>query len=305
MGSPFGRAVLVADPRAGRGAVARELPEVERQLLARKLDYRIDEAAAPGDATRIAREALSAGERFVVAVGDDCTVDEVVNGFLDDGKPVAADAVLGVVAAGSGADFPKTFGLPGDSVRAIRHLTGETTYRIDAVRLTYHADGEERTRHYAGVAQAGLGAAVVGRAGRLPRSLGRGRRFLDFWLAMAATRPYDIVVGVGRAEWRGRAWNVVVGNCQFSGGMRISPRSFPGDGVLDVLIHHGPRSEAFTLLPKIYQGEQVPHPHIKEYRGRTVRISGERPLPVEAGGEVLGTTPARFEVLHEVLTLKI
>jgi diacylglycerol kinase (ATP) len=143
------------------------------------------------------------------------------------------------------------------------------------------------------------------RAGRLPESLGRGRRFLGFWLALRATRPQEIVVGIGRAEWRGRAWNVVVGNCQFDGGMRVSPRSFPGDGILDVLIHHGPRSEAFTLLPKIHQGEQVPHPHIKEYRGRTVRISAERPLLVEAGGEVLGTTPATFEVLHEVLTLKI
>jgi diacylglycerol kinase (ATP) len=305
MASPYGRAVLVVDPRAGRGAVAREMPEIERQLLARKLEYRIDESGARGDATRFAREALAAGERFIVAVGDDLTIDEVINGLLDDGRPVAGDAVLGVVAAGSDADFPKTFGLPGDSVRAVRHLTGQGTYRIDAVRLTHQADGEERTRYFAGVAQAGLGAAVVGRAMGLPKALGRGRRLMGFWLALAANRSHDVVVGINRTEWRGRAWNVVVGNCQFAGGLRVSPRSFPGDGVLDVLIHHGPKSEAFTLLPKMYQGEQIPHPHIKEYRGRTVRISGDRPLPLEAGGELLGTTPATFEVLHEVVTLKI
>jgi diacylglycerol kinase (ATP) len=305
MASPFGRAVLVVDPSAGRGEVGREMPEVERQLLARRLDYRIEEAREPEDATRITREALAAGERFLVAVGDDLTVDRMVNGMLDDGQAVAADAVLGVVAAGSGADFPKTFGLPGDSVRAVRHLTGDGTYRIDAVRVTFQADGEERVRHFAGVAQAGLGAAALARMGALPRFLGRGRRFLGFWLAVAATRPQAVEVTVNRAEWRGQAWNVVVGNCQYSGGMRVSPRSFPGDGAMDVLIHHGPRSEAFTLLPKVYQGEQVPHPHIKEYRAQTVRIASDRPLPLEADGEVLGTTPARFEVLPEVLTLKI
>jgi diacylglycerol kinase (ATP) len=305
MASPFGRAVLVVDPAAGRGEVGREMPEVERQLLARRLDYRIEEAREPGDATRIAREALAAGERFLVAVGDDLTVDQIVNGLLEDGQPVAGDAVLGVVAAGSGADFPKTFGLPGDSVRAVRHLAGERTYRIDAVRATFQADGEERMRHLAGVAQAGLGAAVLARMGALPRALGRSRRFLGFWLAVAATRSRDVVVTVNRAEWRGRAWNVVVGNCQFSGGMRVSPRSFPGDGVLDVLIHHGPMSEAFTLLPKVYQGEQVPHPNIKEYRAQTVQIHADRPLPLEADGQILGTTPARFEILPEVLTLKI
>jgi len=305
MASPFGRAVLVVDPAAGRGEVGREMPEVERQLLARRLDYRIEEAREPGDATRIAREALAAGERFLVAVGDDLTVGEIVNGLLDDGQPVAGDAVLGVVAAGSGADFPKTFGLPGDSVRAVRHLTGERTYRIDAVRVAYRGDGEQRVRHFAGVAQAGLGAAALARMERLPRALGRTRRFLGFWLAVAATRPRDVVVTVNRAEWRGQAWNVVVGNCQFSGGMRASPRSFPGDGVLDVLIHHGPRSEAFTLLPKVYQGEQVPHPHIKEYRAQTVQIAADRPLPLEADGEILGATPASFEILPQVLTLKI
>lgn len=281
------------------------MPEVERQLLARRLDYRIEEAREPGDATRIAREALAAGERFLVAVGDDLTVHQIVNGLLEDGKPVAGDAVLGVVAAGSGADFPKTFGLPGDSVRAVRHLAGERTYPIDAVRVTFQADGEERVRHFAGVAQAGLGAAVLTRVGALPRVLGRGRRFVGFWLAVAATRSGDVVVTVNRAEWRGRAWNVVVGNCQYSAGMRVSPRSFPGDGVLDVLIHHGPKSEAFTLLPKVYQGEQVPHPNIKEYRAQTVQILADRPLPLEADGQILGTTPARFEILPEVLTLKI
>jgi len=305
MAGPLGRAVLVVDPAAGYGEVGREMPEVERQLLARRLDYRIEEASGLGDVSRIAREALAAGEKFIVAVGDDLTVDGVVNGLLEDGRPVAADAVIGVVAAGSGADFPKTFGLPGDSVRAVRHLTGDRTYRIDAVRLTYRAAGEERTRYFAGVAQAGLGAAVADRTARLPRGLGRGRRFVGFWLAMAAARAQEMTVRINQAEWRGRAWNVVVGNCQFDGGMRVSPRSFPGDGVLDVLIHHGPRSEAFTLLPKIYQGDQVPHPHIKEYRGRTVHITADQPVAVEADGEVLGTTPASFEVLHEVLALKI
>jgi diacylglycerol kinase (ATP) len=305
MPSPLGRAVLVVDPGAGRGEVGRQMPEVERQLLARRLDYRIEEAPEPGDAARIAREALAAGDRFIVAVGDDLTVDDVVSGMLDDGRAVAADAILGVVAAGSGADFPKTFGLPGDSVRAVRHLTGDRTYRIDAVRLRYRVDGEERAGYYTGVAQAGLGAAVAGRTARLPPALGRGRRLLGFWLALATSRAQDVVVRVNRTEWEGRAWNVVVGNCQWGGGMRISPRSFPGDGVLDVLIHHGPRSEAFSLLPKIYQGEQVPHPHIKEYRGRTVHITADRPLLLEAAGAVRGATPASFEVLHEVLALKI
>src|SRR5262245_56739087 len=38
--SPFGPLVLIANPRAGRGVVARWLPEIERRLRAMDLEHR-------------------------------------------------------------------------------------------------------------------------------------------------------------------------------------------------------------------------------------------------------------------------
>jgi YegS/Rv2252/BmrU family lipid kinase len=306
MPSPYGDLVLIANPQSGRGRIAEELPEVERQLIARKLGYRIVETEAPGHATALAREALEGGTRFLVAVGGDGTIQEVINGMLEDGRPVAGDAVLGVVAAGSGSDFVRTFGLPGDTVKAVRHLQGDRLYPIDVIRAEYRLDDEVVTRFVVNVAECGLGAAVVRRAARLPRWLGRSRYFWGFWLSLGPYRPSVVRVRVDRKEFDGTANNVVVANCQFyGGGMRISPRSYPGDGLLEVQISTGPKSEAFTLIPKIYRGEHVPHPHIKELRGREIEVDGERPLPVEGDGEVLGTTPARFTVLPEVVALKI
>jgi diacylglycerol kinase (ATP) len=306
MASPFGRLVLLANPRSGRGRVGRELPEVERQLGARGLEYRVVVTEGPGHATRAAREALEGGERFLVAVGGDGTVQEVVNGMIDDRGSVPEDAVLGVVAAGSGCDFVRTFGLPGDAVRSIRHLVGESVYRIDVARAEYRDGDRAKVRYVPNIAEAGLGGEVVQRAERLPRGLGRSRYFWGFWLSVGRYRPCEVRVTADRKEFVGRANNVVVANCQFyGGGMKISPRSYPSDGLLDVQISTGPKSDAFTMLPKIYRGEHLPHPHIKELRGREVRVDAERPLPVEAGGEVLGTTPATFTVLPEILALKI
>jgi diacylglycerol kinase family enzyme len=36
-----------------------------------------------------------------------------------------------------------------------------------------------------------------------------------------------------------------------------------------------------------------------------VTVTTERPVAVEADGELLGTTPATFDVLHRVLRLKV
>lgn len=88
--------------------------------------------------------------------------------------------------------------------------------------------------------------------------------------------------------------------------MKISPRSYPGDAVLDVLVFKGPKTDSFTFLPKIYRGEHIPHDHIEEFRvKRALTIEAERPLPIEADGEILGSTPATFEVVPHAIRMKL
>lgn len=282
------------------------MPELERRIRSGKLAYRVVETEGPGHASALAREALESGDRFVVAVGGDGTIHEVVNGMIEGDRLVRDDAVLGVVSAGSGADFVRTFGMPNQVTWAVRHLLGEQLFPIDVGKVVYRDDGREVTRYFANIAEAGFGGKVVRRAERLPRFLGRGRYFLGFWLSLGGYRPAAIEVRADRREFSGRANNVVVANGQFfGGGMRISPRSYPSDGAFDVQVSVGPKSEAFTLLPKIYRGDHLPHRNIRELKGAVVTVDADRPLPIEADGEVLGTTPARFEILHELLQLKI
>jgi diacylglycerol kinase family enzyme len=40
-------------------------------------------------------------------------------------------------------------------------------------------------------------------------------------------------------------------------------------------------------------------------RGKSITVEADRPLPIEGDGEVLGTTPATFTVIPEVVSLKI
>ncbi len=87
----------------------------------------------------------------------------------------------------------------------------------------------------------------------------------------------------------------------------MSPRSFPGDGVLDALVFSGPRSDAYTLLPRIYRhGDHIPDPHIQEMRAKIrIAIEAERPLPIAADGVPMGTTPATFQVVPQQILLKL
>jgi diacylglycerol kinase (ATP) len=304
--SPFGPLVLIANPRAGRGRVDAALPKVERVLRDEGLDYRIVRTTHPGHATEAARHALRSGERFLVAAGGDGTVHEVVNGMIQNGLPLAPDAVLGVVAAGSGCDFVRTFGLPGDAGSAARRLASGRVRAIDVGTVTCIDGGAERTRYFVNIAEAGLGGAVVARTARLGRFLGAARYAGGFWLTLPGFRPAPVRLDTDGHTSRWRAFNVVVANGRFyGGGMQISPKSDPGDGLLDVLVMTGPKSDAFSTLPKVYRGTHLPHRNIAELRAGEIRLDADRPFPVEADGEIVGTTPVSFGIIPGVIRLKV
>jgi diacylglycerol kinase (ATP) len=306
MTSPFGPLVIIANPRSGRGKIGTRLPEIERILKDAQLSYRIVATTHPGHATEAARDALARGERYLVAAGGDGTVHEVVNGMLDDGRPVAADAVLGVVAAGSGCDFVRSFNLPGDTVAGARHLAGDRVRPIDVGQLTFTSGPAQVTRYFPNIAEAGLGGAVVARAAALPAFLGPARYPAGFWLTLPGFRPATVRLDADGQAYQWRAHNVVVANCRFyGGGMQISPNSEPDDGALDVLVMAGPKSDAFTALPKIYRGAHLPHRNIAELRVSRVTVEADPPFRIEADGETLGTTPATFKVIRTPIRLKV
>jgi diacylglycerol kinase (ATP) len=307
MTSPFGPLVLIANPQAGRGKVEAALPEVERVLREAGLGYRIVRTTHPGHATEAARAALRDGERFLVAVGGDGTVHEVVNGMISGGRPVVPDAVLGVVAAGSGCDFVRSFGLPGDAIKSAGHLAGDRVQIIDVGSVT--CAGQDQPRYFVNIAEAGLGGAVVARTARLTRAgriLGGAKYAAGFWLTLPRFRPAPVRLEADGHAYAWRAFNVVVANCRFyGGGMQISPKSDPGDCLLDVLIMTGPKTDSFTTLPAIYKGTHLPHRHIAELRAGQVRVEADVPFPVEADGEILGSTPASFGIIPGVIRLKV
>ena len=298
--------VLICNSRAGRGGVAKSLPEIERHLKERDLDYELVHTEGAGHATRLARAAIEGGIRLVVAVGGDGTIHEVVNGLIEKDKALNPEAHLGVVAAGTGSDFIKTFGIPPTPSHAVVHLDGPEAFTIDIGKITFTDNGKEVVRYFANVAEVGIGADVVARAQQLPRWLGPTVYLFAFWLTIRKHKPAEVKVDLVDRTYEGPMNNLVVANGQFfGGGMKIAPKAAPTDGLLDVQIEHARKREAIAIMPKVYKGEHVPHPDILEAKRVKATITSERPLRVEADGEVLGYSPATFDILRDAISLKV
>ena len=303
MTSPFGKAFVIVNQRAGKGA--RHPDEFRTMLTGAGLEFDLEVTKRRHHAVELARHAIDEGCGYIVAVGGDGTIHEVVNGMMGPDGPRNPDAVLGVVSAGSGSDFARTFGLPDPVKAGVGHLAGDTTLAIDVARVTFTTEGGEATEWFPNIAEAGLGADVVRRAERLPRKLGRSRYLVGFWMTLGVFKGTEGTVMCDGETYQGRVTNLVVANGQFfGGGMHVAPKAVPSDGKLDVLIQVGSKADYVASITKVYRGTHIPSPSIKQYLARRVEVTTKTPLRVEADGELLGTTPATFGLVENALRLK-
>ena len=258
-----------------------------------------------GHLGELAREAAVGGARLLVVVGGDGSLHEVVNGLAG----LTETPELALIPRGTGGDFVRTFGIPGDVTAAARiALTGEMQ-AIDLGRVTYRSwDGHEASALFANVASAGMSGAIAQRANRTSKALGAKASYL--WATFAVFAGWSAVetsVAVDGETRSGRMFDVVVANGRFfGGGMKMCPDALPADGLLDVVtIGDVTKRDLVLTMPKIYRGTHLPHPKAEALRGRVVTVETDEPVPVELDGEQPGTTPARFEVLPGALRLRV
>lgn len=309
MDLPFGTPLLVVNPRAGRRGTG-TLAELAGALTARGVEPRVAVTSGPGDATVIARRAVEdEGVRLVVAVGGDGTVHEVVNGLVDaaTGTLRGDDPVLAAVSDGSGCDLVRTFGLDRPPATLAGHLVTADVLPIDLGRVRHvGTDGRERTTLFANIAEAGFGGRVARTATHLPRRLGPARYGVGIVAAWGSFRRVPARVTHDGGVHEGRVCNVVVANGQFfGGGMQVAPRALPTDGRFNLQAWEGSPTDVVRAGRLLRDGSHLARSDVREWQSTAVTVESDEPLALEADGEVLGWTPAVFDVLPRVLRFKL
>ena len=104
-----------------RFAIARGL------LEKRNAEYGFCYSEYPGHAVKLAKQAIENGERNIVAVGGDGTLNEVAS-VVKDHKGVR----LGLLPFGTGNDFARGIGLPEDEEGLVDALLSGNTRMVDA-----------------------------------------------------------------------------------------------------------------------------------------------------------------------------
>lgn len=303
-----GPIAVIVNPKAANGRTARVWPELRVQLEAALGPVEVSDTRAPDDATELARAALRAGCRTVIAVGGDGTISEVVNGFFDAESRVPYDAALGIIPQGTSSDFRRVVSIPLKAKEAVEVIRRGWRRRIDVARVRFatHA-GTPGQRYCVNIMSFGMGGRVALRANRSSKRLGAR---LSFQLITALTtlgfRGNTVALALdGRPLGEMKISNIAVGNGQYhGGGMWVCPRAAVDDGLLDItVIRYLSPLEVFRNFPLLYGGRIYEHPKIEFHRAARLEASSPEETLIEVDGEALGRLPLEVSVLPRALAV--
>lgn len=309
-------ACAIVNPRSGGGRTGKRMAEIEAALKTALGDVTVVRTSAQGDGMQLARDALKAGHKRIIAIGGDGTLNEVVNGFFEDGQPIAPDAEFSFAMSGSGGDFRRSFAIEGDVLDCIARLKGATARRIDLGRVTYTtSDGGTASRLFVNIASFGLSGDIVNRVNRARIAKWFGGPFAFKWhsiMGALAFKPWRVRLQAddGPEQTLDLSTVAICNGRYFGGGMMIAPSADPGDGLFDVVtIAETNRKDMIARMNDIYTGAHVNHPNVKVFRARRLTatpVAASVPaVYAELDGEGGMRLLATFEIMPGALTLSI
>jgi diacylglycerol kinase (ATP) len=281
-GAAFRRALIVANPVAGRGQGAKVAREIAQGLARQGTQSCVHVTAGRGDGRARVR-CLEQDIDLVVSVGGDGTLREVFDGLVDPRVPVA------VLPAGTANVLGIDLGLPRDVDGLLELVRARRIQAIDVADVNGHLS---------------FLVTGVGFDGRVAREVENRRRGpITKWSYVPAVlrslrdyRPPRLKVELDGALLPGEFGWVLASNIVHYGGfLELRGHGALDDGLWEIYLFADAspwglaRAGARGVLASLPGGKSC-----TMRRARSLRVTCDEPVPYQVDGDARGSTPVEL-----------
>jgi diacylglycerol kinase (ATP) len=223
---------------------------------------------------------------MVIIGGGDGTLNAAARGLIETGLP------LGILPLGTANDLARTLGIPEDLEAAADLILAGRTRRIDC--------GEVNGRPFFNVASIGLSAELAkALTSDVKRRFGRLGYAYAAAKVLARARPFHATIESAEETARVKTFQVAVGNGRFyGGGMAVDEDAVIDDATLRLYSLEMSRPWQLLLLAWAFRaGHHGVFDDVRTRAAKAFTVRTRRPRAVNADGELITKTPARFRVL--------
>jgi diacylglycerol kinase (ATP) len=283
--------LVIVNPVAGGGRAARAEPFIASYLAEQGRSVQFVHSRSSDDVREQAARAAASGYRYVVALGGDGAFHHLVEGVI------GTEAIAGFFPAGNGNDIALALGIPPDPVRAADAFLHSKPRAIDLIRVQFSGG---RVAHYICAGGMGLDAEAAHLANTRFRTWPGVTRYIAgaLWTFFHEP-PFELQAELDGVRWAGRALFAAVANApSYGSGIRIAPDARLDDGWLNVvLVGEVSWTRLFEAIPILLTSGDLRFEEVSRYRCKRVALQTNRPAKVHGDGELLGESPAEFEIL--------
>ncbi len=307
------KATLLYNARSGGRRKQREedLLAALKILNAAGVEVRLTRTQSSLDAAEQARNAILAGADTVFACGGDGTAHDVLQGVA--GSRVA----LGIIPMGTANALAHDLQIPMDPARAVRAALEGEPRRVAVGQVTVCGlDGKTLTRYFTVTVGVGVDAHLFYKLNAgVKQRLGMAAYYFQAWRLWCTHRMAHFRVGWESPEAKSQEGvtqllAVRIGN--FGGVLQgLAPGASLHKNDLRVVVCHTSNRIAYLnyVTRNFVRGSwKVPGVNLVDAKAVTCEYSarsGEagNKIYVEADGELIGTLPAKIEIVPDALTI--
>ncbi len=286
---------LIWNPVAGNGAALKAYQLVTDALAERGIPFTAEKSAYAGNATELAKEAAANGVQKIVVLGGDGTIREVAMGLINTNIP------LGIISCGTGNDIVRPLKIPNDPLQALDVALSGEVKQMDAAMAN--------DLLYFNVAGFGFDVDVLRYVEIYKKRMKNGSlaymRGLLTALLHLNSRKTQISWPGGSME--AEVLIIAAGNgTHFGGGMMVTPKADPFDGLLDIcIINNVSKLKAYLILPKFIKGEHLTTKYITYFKTTELTAVCEPASLLDVDGDMLPGTPVTFKILPKALQVVV
>lgn len=280
-------ATLIVNTQSRKGS---DLFDEARQLLeAGGITVDAHPLKNPKDLQPTVEQAVKDGAEMIIVGGGDGSLSSSVDYLVD------SDTVFALLPLGTANSFARSVGIPLDLPGAVDVIVNGTVRKVDL--------GMIDEDYYANCAAIGLAPLI---AETVPHWLKRwfGRAGYLSWAAVSLARfkPFRLYVDGEEVK----AVEVRIANGPFQGGTEVVDEAdvMSGDIVVQVVVG---TTRAALLWSWFASTLRLPHRKAttREFRGTSIQVQTEPPLPISIDGEIAAHTPVTAHVASKSLKMAI
>lgn len=273
-------------------------------LLGKDFDISFHISQKSAESINLSKKCAEDGADYIVGVGGDGTLNEVINGVMMTDKSIRKNVKVGLLPTGSGNDFAKSIGLDSKVLSLRNIIENESEIPIDIGKIECKdGSGNDSIRYFNNIADVGLGGEVVLKVNKSSKLFSPTFRYFKSSVeAFFTYKKKKIRFTSPHFTWEGAVLILCLANANYFGsGLGIAPHAKIDDGKMAVVIA-GEISlfDYLRNLSKIRNKEVINHPGIiyQEVEACTIEPIEDN-LLIETDGELVGNLPLKLSVLNK------